>query len=410
MAGKRPQNGSATANGQPSQQKEHATKQLADQWKSARYKHIFAVHSLSRPSLFSPDTTSPPDALGFRNLMGLVILFSNLRLMVDNFQKYGLLVTVAGAKVRSEDWYWSAVLYALTPCHLFIAYVIEYLASQTAVRALGSKKKNDDKSDSLKAKAGGVKETIFSTWTIIALLHALNATVMLVYATHKVYNNIHNPGLGTIAEMHSVIVWLKVCSYAFTNRDLRHAMLFPDPSGTQLTPALYKSCPYPRNINFGNLCYFWWAPTLVYQPVYPRSEKIRWDFVFRRLCEFSLLCILIFVTSAQYAAPLLNNSLDDISQLRVLHIMERIMKLSTISLVCWLAGFFAIFQSLLNALAELMRFGDREFYGDWWNSSTVRGKHYLVESACFLTPQCDDSDPSSFFLVSQATGPPGTNP
>jgi len=47
------------------------------------------------------------------------------------------------------------------------------------------------------------------------------------------------------------------------------------------------------------------------------------------------------------------------------------MKLSTISMVIWLAGFFALFQSFLNALAEMMRFGDREFYTDWWNSPSV---------------------------------------
>ena len=47
------------------------------------------------------------------------------------------------------------------------------------------------------------------------------------------------------------------------------------------------------------------------------------------------------------------------------------MKLSTISLVIWLAGFFAIFQSALNALAEIMKFGDREFYTEWWNSPSV---------------------------------------
>jgi diacylglycerol O-acyltransferase 1 len=40
--------------------------------------------------------------------------------------------------------------------------------------------------------------------------------------------------------------------------------------------------------------------------------------------------------------------------------------------VCWLAGFFALFQSFLNLLAEILRFGDREFYGDWWNSSDLR--------------------------------------
>ena len=47
------------------------------------------------------------------------------------------------------------------------------------------------------------------------------------------------------------------------------------------------------------------------------------------------------------------------------------MKLSTISLVIWLAGFLAVFQSALNALAEIMRFGDREFFTDWWNSPSV---------------------------------------
>jgi diacylglycerol O-acyltransferase-1 len=80
--------------------------------------------------------------------------------------------------------------------------------------------------------------------------------------------------------------------------------------------------------------------------------------------------------------PLLQNSLDDISKLHGFNILERVMKLSTISLVCWLAGFFALFQSFLNALAEIMRFGDREFYSDWWNSSvrpaafsTIRTSH-----------------------------------
>ena len=62
----------------------------------------------------------------------------------------------------------------------------------------------------------------------------------------------------------------------------------------------------------------------------------------------------------QYAAPLLYNSLSKISSMDMASIIERLMKLSTISLVVWLAGFFAAFQSALNALAEIMRFGDRE--------------------------------------------------
>ena len=47
------------------------------------------------------------------------------------------------------------------------------------------------------------------------------------------------------------------------------------------------------------------------------------------------------------------------------------MKLSTVSMAIWLLGFFCIFQAYLNLLAELIKFGDRDFYQDWWNSGSV---------------------------------------
>lgn len=137
-------------------------------------------------------------------------------------------------------------------------------------------------------------------------------------------------------------------------------------------PEIYASCPYPRNISFSNLCYFWWAPTLIYQPVYPRTDRIRWGYVAMRGLEVFGLSIAVWIASAQYAAPLLQNSLDKMATLDLVSIVERVMKLSTVSLFCWLCGFFALFQSSLNGLAEIMRFADREFYGEWWNVSSVR--------------------------------------
>lgn len=188
-------------------------------------------------------------------------------------------------------------------------------------------------------------------------------------ATNVVYFYIHHPGIGTLCELHAVIVWLKTCSYAMTNRDLRHAMLS---TSEEPLPELYRSCPYPRNLTLENLAYFWWAPTLVYQPVYPRTASIRWSFLVFRAIEVIGLSIAIWIASAQYAVPLLRNSLPIISDLDIPQILERLMKLSSISLFCWLAGFYAIFQSSLNFLAELLRFGDRDFYGDWWNSPNLR--------------------------------------
>jgi len=92
----------------------------------------------------------------------------------------------------------------------------------------------------------------------------------------------------------------------------------------------------------------------------------------KRLLEVAGLSVFIWLASAQYAAPVLRNSLDKIATLDFASIVERIMKLSTISLIIWLAGFFALFQSFMNALAEITRFGDRNFYDDWWNSTNLQ--------------------------------------
>ncbi|KAF2721660.1 hypothetical protein K431DRAFT_284588 [Polychaeton citri CBS 116435] len=336
---------------------------------SSKYRHTFAVHSTSRTSCLSHDSEEAPSFVGFRNLMILVILASNLRLMIENLKKYGILVSLSGDSVSAKDAIYGTVLYLSVPCHLFVAYLVEVWAARYAKGAVASSKRSEANQNH--GKTEQTRREFHHTWRLIAFLHGINATLGLAIATYVVYYEIFNPGIATVCELHAVIVWLKVCSYAFTNRDMRHALLNPDPEQAAM-PAIYKSCPYPNNITLNNLCYFWWAPTLVYQPVYPRTDKIRWGFVVKRIAEALCLCIVIWFASAQYAVPLLHNSLNDISKLSLVNIFERMLKLSTISLVCWLAGFFALFQSFLNALAEVMRFGDREFYGDWWNSYNLR--------------------------------------
>lgn len=308
----------------------------------------------------------------------------NVRLVIENFMKvgwivagvfgnshanrgrqYGVLLCIKCHDYRKQDVVLGAVLFALVPCHLFTAYAIESVVANHAQKTVAQQKKNGSAEEDERGQ-----KVSRSTWRFSAFFHALNATLCLSVTSFVVYFYIHHPGIGTVCELHAIIVWLKNCSYAFTNRDLRQAMLNPSESAL---PEIYSSCSYPKNITLGNLTYFWLAPTLVYQPVYPRSPSIRWSFVAKRLGEFFCLAVFIWLLSAQYAAPVLRNSIDKIAVMDIASILERVMKLSTISLVIWLAGFFASFQSLLNALAEVMRFGDREFYTDWWNSSSLGG-------------------------------------
>lgn len=284
-----------------------------------------------------------------------------------------MLICVRCHDYRRQDVVLAAALYFIIPCHLFVAHIIELAAARQAKAVFGGSKKRDGT-----ATPGGSyvatdaeKRKFHSTWILIAWLHGINITFCLLITSVAVYFYIHHPLLGTLTEVHAIIVWLKTASYAFTNRDLRHAYLHPSRRQEDALPEIYSQCAYPRNITLSNLTYFWWAPTLVYQPVYPRTNKVRWIFVAKRLAEVFVLSVFMWFASAQYAAPVLRNSLDKVASLDWPSILERLMKLSTISLVIWLAGFFALFQSYLNALAEITRFGDRDFYGDWWNSPSL---------------------------------------
>ncbi|KXH30863.1 MBOAT family protein [Colletotrichum simmondsii] len=330
-----------------------------------KYRHVAAVHSKSRPSTLSHDSNTAPSFIGFRNLMIIVLIVGNLRLMMENIQKYGVLICIGCHDFRQQDLALGLGLYLLIPCHLIAAYLIELAAAQQA-RGLRAKSKDGAASPTEDQRA-----RFNSTWKVIAWIHAVNITLALTVTSYVVYFHIHHPLIGTLTELHAIIVWLKTASYAFTNRDLRHAYLHPVKGELAAMPEIYQQCPYPQNISMHNLAYFWWAPTLVYQPAYPRTDKIRWVFVAKRMAEVFGLGVFIWFASAQYAAPVLINSLDKIASLDVPKILERLMKLSTISLVIWLAGFFALFQSFLNALAEVTRFGDRCFYEDWWNSESL---------------------------------------
>ena len=78
-----------------------------------------------------------------------------------------------------------------------------------------------------------------------------------------------------------------------------------------------------------------------------------------------------FLDRINFYRPILNNSITPIKEFHLAKIIERVLKLSTVSLVAWLAGFFCIFHSTLNALAEMMHFSDRKFYHAWWNSGSM---------------------------------------
>jgi len=124
--------------------------------------------------------------------------------------------------------------------------------------------------------------------------------------------------------------------------------------------------------NLQHLFYFMCAPTLVFQWRYPRSNRIRRRFVIRRLFEIILCLSLIIFISKQYVEPTVKNFkwIDAHVTVgpyrRYLHLVERLCKLAIPNGAIWLLMFYGFFHSWLNLTGELLRFGDRLFYKDWW--------------------------------------------
>jgi len=134
----------------------------------------------------------------------------------------------------------SWVLSFLIPCHLFLAYVIELVAVQQA-KAVDGRTKKCEAGQQGEGNITSRNSTFQPGWTYIAVAHAINAPLNLLVATVVVYYGIYQPGIGTLCEVRAGIIWLKTCSYALTNRDLRQALL--SPSSTDILPELYSSCP-----------------------------------------------------------------------------------------------------------------------------------------------------------------------
>lgn len=47
------------------------------------------------------------------------------------------------------------------------------------------------------------------------------------------------------------------------------------------------------------------------------------------------------------------------------------MRVSIPNTMLWVAGFYAFFHLWLNIIGEILYFGDRNFYRDWWNCRSI---------------------------------------
>jgi diacylglycerol O-acyltransferase 1 len=322
------------------------------------------IHTISRPSLLSSEHPTPPNLRGFFNLLGVIALASNFRLIVENFLKYGLLfssVNLSGF-VKTNDLDCVGCFFFLW-LSAFTAFWIEKLASR---KQLG--------------KAASTS------------LHGMNCCLCIAVPLGVTSHTRASPIIAATVLSMAVVFFMKIVSYSHTNHELREIHLSKVKDSAQdltslLTPNISErdrsfsrddagpvelaNVSYPDNLTVKDVVLFMWFPTLVYQTAYPRSKTIRRQWLFKRFME--LLCCLgfMFVVHFQFIVPTLSNARHAIELGDPWKLTERLLKLAIPSVAAWLCMFYALFHLWLNILAEVLYFGDRLFYTHWWNATRM---------------------------------------
>ncbi|CAL7950425.1 unnamed protein product [Xylocopa violacea] len=137
-----------------------------------------------------------------------------------------------------------------------------------------------------------------------------------------------------------------------------------DGSGTALVQ-------YPDNLNLRDLYYYILAPTLCYELNFPRTQRIRKRFLIKRVLEVVVGCQVVMSLFQQWMIPSMRNSLVPFSNMDVAKASERLLKLAIPNHLVWLCFFYLFFHSFLNLMGELLHFADRNFYCDWWNANNI---------------------------------------
>uniref|UniRef100_A0A3Q2QQ27 Diacylglycerol O-acyltransferase 1b n=1 Tax=Fundulus heteroclitus TaxID=8078 RepID=A0A3Q2QQ27_FUNHE len=203
------------------------------------------------------------------------------------------------------------------------------------------------------------------------LIHCINLSTLLTFpAAVVLLVRSMTPVGGVFALGIYTILFLKLYSYKDVNlwcRELsaiKAKKLSRSMSCKSNTRIREQKVCYPGNLTIKDMYYFVFAPTLCYELNFPRSPKIRIQFLLRRLCEMVRKYI-------AWMIPIIQSSMKPLEDMDLSRMTERLLRLAVPNHLLWLMFFYWFFHSSMNFSAELLRFGDRQFYKDWWNSETV---------------------------------------
>jgi len=173
-----------------------------------------------------------------------------------------------------------------------------------------------------------------------------------------------------------LVVLMKIHSYLVNNREFQikadeeknklqeNSMESEENNGKQAHEQQQLTIKYPENVTYTNFLSYLLFPTLVYELQYPRTDRIRLGYFVEKIFTTAGIFAFLHVVTNKYIVPIVMES-PKVTP------VEAVANLVIPIFFGHMLVFYLVFDCICNGFAELTRFADREFYKDWWNSTTM---------------------------------------
>ena len=192
----------------------------------------------------------------------------------------------------------------------------------------------------------------------IAFVYIASSFVFVVF--HSMKTEMH-VSMSLALGMEHIRMVMKMISFVVENeRKMSGLEWDSDCNGMKAEPPTFRS-----------FLYFMFAPTLIYRDKYPQSEG---PFNYRSLITWTIQCLCntwialhlaaqIGIPSAKYVG------LEPVTGSKLIDLLSRAFVGGLfVYLITVGYGYLHCFS---NAFAEILRFGDRRFYGNWWSAPNM---------------------------------------
>lgn len=198
-----------------------------------------------------------------------------------------------------------------------------------------------------------------------AILFLVYLTIFVYWPASKLYSSDLSPVTSFFILVEQTRIGMKV--YAFARENIPKVLSFKLHQDADLKDSV-SPCP-----EFNKFLYFSFAPTVVYRDEYPRTKKIRWEYVAWNFLQVFLTIVLTFIAFRRFVVEIFQTvGHEPFTPASFVLILCGAILVGTMSMF---AGFYGLLHCWMNAFAEMLTFADRIFYKDWWNCTSF-AKYY----------------------------------